>query len=469
MKIVGAQAAWQATAPPRQAGAARQTGVACPAKAAAAAAFLVLLSAAFLVACVPAASIVPEPGVAARPLPEIQAAMRELAAEYPDHARVVTLGYGGSAAKPGGDPSLPVLALEIESPAAKARVASGAIPLRVQLVGVFHGDEQIGAEVALDVAATILGSAGTGSATEGLLDSAALTIVPVANPFGYEANTRVTESGTDLNRCFPWPFGWESGIAPERTYLGVPEALALAKDGEDKRYAMSVLLHSGSYCIAIPWDYIGTTEGGSSTYSLDEYRSRYAPAHSLFAANSAAYGSRVESEAGSGSFPAIEGYDWYYVGGSYADWLYGALGCPGYTVELDPLKSWTSRREDVGTAVIRRHRQALLELLATAGQGAQGRVSSAAGIGIPSRVEARPLAAGDRGLPAPLPYVAFGLTDTSGAFRITLPQGSWRLVATAIGTLGLDSATTTVGPASGAVDIVVDADGSSAIVSLLLP
>jgi hypothetical protein len=65
--------------------------------------------------------------------------------------------------------------------------------------------------------------------------------------------------------------------------------------------------------------------------------------------------------------------------------------------------------------------------------------------------------------------VAFGLTDTSGAFRISLPQGSWRLGATAIGTLGLDSATTTVGPASGAVDIVVDADGSSAIVSLLLP
>ncbi|MFZ4616252.1 MAG: M14 family zinc carboxypeptidase [Rectinemataceae bacterium] len=466
---MGTQAARQAATPPRLTGAARLMCAACPAKTAAIAAFLVLLSAAFLVACVPAASIVPEPDVAARPLADIQAAMRALAAEYPDHARIVTLGYGGSATSPGGDPSLPVLALEIESPAAKARVASGSIPLHVQLVGVFHGDEQIGAEVALDVAATILASAGTGSAAEALLDSASLTTIPVANPFAYGADLRTTLAGIDLNRCFPWPFGWESGSAPDRGYLGVPEARSLADDAVAKRYSMSVLLHSGSYCIAIPWDYIGTTEGGSSTYSLDEYRFRYAPAHPLFVANSAAYASRIESVAGSGSFPAIEGYDWYYVGGSYADWLYGALGCPGYTVELDPLKSWTSRVEEVGTAVIRRHRQALLELLAQAGKGAQGWVRNAAGIGIGARVEARPITAGSRALPAPLAYLAFGLTDASGAFRIALPQGSWRLVATAIGTLGLDSATTTAGPPSGSADIVVDAAGSSATVSLLLP
>ncbi len=459
----------QRTGTSGRAGAARPVNAKRPSGPACSAAFLVVLSASLLAACVLPAGITSDPGVAARSLADIQTATRALAAAHPDLARVVTLGYGGSASMPDGDTSLPILALEIESPTARARQATGSIPLHVQLVGAFHGDEQIGAEVALDVAAAILGSVGTGSIAEGLLRSAILTIVPVANPFGYEADTRENQAGIDLNRCFPWPYGWESGSAPDRTYLGVREALALAQDADAKRYALSVLLHSGSYCIAIPWDYIGTTAGGSSTYSLAEYRFRYAPAHPLFVASAAAYKSRVESVAGSGIFPAIEGYDWYYVGGSYADWLYGALGCPGYTVELDQSKSWTSRIADEGKVVVRRHRQALLELLATAGKGAQGRVLDAAGKGVSARVEARPTAAGARTLPAPLPYFAFGLTDASGAFRITLPEGSWQLVATAIGTLGLDSATTTTGQPSGAVDIIVNATGGSAAVSLTLP
>ena len=429
----------------------------------AAPALAVLLAA---VSCVPSASS----PAAARQLTEIYAATRSLAAQYPLWASVATLGYGASVASPDGDHSLPILALEIRAPGVAAGTAAGDAAPAVELVGCMHGDEQIGAELSLDVAAKLLAAYANAdtSVTGTVARSEALTIVPVANPWGYNASVRTNAASVDLNRDFSWPFVQEG--ADPALYITTPETKALAADATSKHYAIVICLHSGAYCISLPWDYLGTSSDGSSgttSYSVGDFLTRYAPSYVFFEARGSAYAALVESSAGQapGSFPVVEGEDWYYAGGTYPDWLYGARGCPGYTVEVSPHVGWTARPASEGEAVIAMHEAALINLLASAGMGATGSVVDSAGKAITAKVTATPIAEQPKALfPAPIPYTAFGLSNAAGSFHIALPPGRWSLTA-----VGMDSNGNPTTAASAATEATVGADGYASPVSITLP
>jgi hypothetical protein len=395
----------------------------------------------------------------ARPLAEIHEAMRTLAAAYPELASVSALGYGASLSLPGGDPAYHILALELGS------APTGSFRPAVQLVGAIHGDEEVGAELAIAVAEDLCASYGSDGASTRLLDGFTLTVIPVANPWGYELGSRNNALSVDLNRNFPWGWGYEGwdGAAP----LDQPESRVLADNAADKRYTLSIALHTGARRISVPWDYIGTTwswspQGAINSYTLGDYIDLYSPAHALFAARGAAYAALVESATGSapGSYPVVQGFDWYFAGGTLADWLYGEMGCAAYTVELSTLKDWKERTASQAHALIDEHEAAILALLASAGAGARGRVLDSSGNGAEARVEARPSIAAKVPGPDPVEYLAFALSGgSSGRFLVPLPSGYWELTAARIS----DGAT------SASAIVYVNEYGSSEEATLLLP
>ncbi len=364
-------------------------------------------------------------GMAARPLGEVYAAINDLAARHSAIATAKDLGEAG--------PGLPLLALEIH--------AAGEGSPRAQLVGAMHGDEEIGAELALDLAQKLLESyeANDGSAAARLVASTTLTILPVANPWGYQADMRYQASGTDINRNFDWAWTYgEAWTNKGAAAADAPETKVLVADAKAKHYALSVSLHSGDYCISLPWDYIGT--------SYSNFVADYAPAYPLFLDRGAAYVASVKASGvtGTGSFRWIEGFDWYLVCGSYADWLYMTLGAPCYTIELSPYKSWTSLDASYRAPVIKTHEAALIELLASAGLGAGGRVTSSGGSGQAGAKVTATLVPGARALPPPIDYTCFALTDEKGYFHIALPAGGWSLSAS-LGSLASQTQVATVG------------------------
>ena len=101
-------------------------------------------------------------------------------AEYPSLASVATLGCAASEAGSSGDANLP-------TPRARAALAAGREGLfhaDSRAPRAMHGDEQIGAELALTSPRTILAASGAGrDACSPPMD---LTVIPVSNPWGYQ-------------------------------------------------------------------------------------------------------------------------------------------------------------------------------------------------------------------------------------------------------------------------------------------
>jgi predicted deacylase len=389
------------------------------------------MAAAMAIACAACANPNSSPsagsGTAARSLPDMYSAIRALAGQFPAVASLDTLGYAGSPAHPAGDSSLPLLALELR--AEGSRDATRPI---AELMGAMHGDEQIGSEVALRLAQDICAAfeADDGSAAAALLSSVDLTVVPVANPWGYQADLRENCENVDLNRNFDWAWRYgEADTLKGSAPLSEPESAAFAKDAQAKLYDLAVTLHTGSFIVSLPWDYIATSST-QYNYNDTEYVNLYSPAQALFQPQGSAYAKRVGAVEGAGAFACSQGGDWYVVCGSYADWLYGTLGCPGYTVELAPYKDWTSQPAALGAQVIGAHEAALIGLLSSAVLGARGRVGDASGAAVSgAKVSATPVGSAAKGLPPPVPYTTFAYTGAGGYCFIALPAGEWELEA----------------------------------------
>ncbi|CAM3147304.1 M14 family metallopeptidase [Rariglobus hedericola] len=76
-------------------------------------------------------------------------------------------------------------------------------PLRIGLFAALHGDEPAGAEALVRWLAELAGEPWRATGYD-------LTVFPICNPTGYEANTRHNHAGLDLNREF-----WRKSAQPE--------------------------------------------------------------------------------------------------------------------------------------------------------------------------------------------------------------------------------------------------------------
>ena len=374
-------------------------------------------------------------GPGARTLAEVYEALDSLAVQYQECVSIDTIGYGSSADYPAGgepgDPALPIRLAVWKDPSLP-QPPWGLVPIRI--TGAIHGNEELGTELAL----ALLEKAGRENPPE--LAGLELHVVPVANPYGYLHTTRYNYHGVDLNRNFSWAWGYESyqGYAP----LDQPESRALATHAATVPFALSLSLHTGAYRMVMPWDYLGTTNTLETfldptlppAFPYEDYLSQYSPAHDFLLAWATEFAWIVEdSFPEQGSFSVVQGFDWYFAGGTETDHLYMELGVPAYTVELSPYKYWKTRTAAERERLVQGHLKALLAMLAESRQGIHGRILGEPALGIETRVNAVRVvdASGDaRALsgPKPEPYTSFGLVSTiDGSFHIPLAAGTYQL------------------------------------------
>ncbi len=195
------------------------------------------------------------------------------------------------------------------------RLGATEAPVLRRIVSGVHGDE--GSAVALGLA---LGDALLEEAPgfEGLLDDAALWLVPLANPDGYDAGARFNRNNVDLNRNFS--YGWSaSEYAPGTAPFSEPESQALRTLSLGLGAPVGLALHSGATNLGYVWNH--TTQD-----TVEEDRL-------------VALGQVYVDACAQEGFYLTNGAEWYTTRGDLNDWSYGEQGTLDYTVEVSAAKS----------------------------------------------------------------------------------------------------------------------------------
>ncbi len=228
----------------------------------------------------------------------------QLEIDYPDICRVFTWGYS-------------VLGRELWGLVISADVQNTAPEPEVRLSSTMHGDEPPGMVMLMNLAeylAVNYGQSGYEDVTH-LVDNYEIHIMPLHNPDGYVADTRVNAQGVDLNRNFPDPAGTHSGQATENIHF--------MDHADAHHFVVSENGHSGALVVNYPWDYqFALTPDDAAIIQLSlEYSTYNLPMYN-------------------GAFDQgiTNGADWYIITGSLQDWSYFATGCIDVTIECNNVK-----------------------------------------------------------------------------------------------------------------------------------
>ena len=278
--------------------------------------------------------------------------MHKIADHWPDLCRLDTIGFsvGGRA----------VLALkisdnpEIDEPEPEVMISSS-----------IHGDETAGFVLLMRLAEYL--ASGGGAPASGLaadlVSGLEIWINPLANPDGmYRSGDTLTypiranSNGYDLNRNFPDP---EVSAPPPLQ----KETLDMVRFLEERRFALSVNLHSGAEVVNYPWD------KWTRDHADDEW----------FNAISRRYADTVHLRADPGYMTFLDngvtkGWQWYLVRGGRQDFVTWSLGGREVTIEIDDTKMTPG--SNLGLLWEWNHRS-LLRYMAEALTGARGTVSDA--------------------------------------------------------------------------------------------
>lgn len=204
-----------------------------------------------------------------------------------------------------------------------------------------HGDEKQGVDLTLDLARKLLEGYGTDDNLTALLRARDIWIVPVANPDGYEHDTRKNGrdndlddefdpdvDGVDLNRNFGHEWGVDghtSDSSNSEFYHGPgpfsePETMALAQQADTINFSAAISFHSGTArpVIYYPWGW-----NDSLQVPGDELADFTAVAANM---------SRLTGyDNGQATNTSLGGYE---ARGDLVDWLYANHSTLAYTVEL---------------------------------------------------------------------------------------------------------------------------------------
>jgi hypothetical protein len=177
----------------------------------------------------------------------------------------------------------------------------------LRILGAHHGDEPVSAAVALTLAQRLVNDPSR------VPDGAEVWIVPVVNPDGLAAHTRVNAGGVDLNRNYDYE--WGAATNPGSAPFSEPETRAIRALTRARTWLGGLTLHSGATNIGWPWNYT------TAERAADEPRM-------------ARIGEQYLSVTTAPDFWATNGADWYATHGDSTDWAYGRWGVPEFTVEL---------------------------------------------------------------------------------------------------------------------------------------
>lgn len=280
--------------------------------------------------------------------------MHKIADQWPDLCRLDTIGFSlqGRA----------VLALKISDNPEQDEPEP-----EVMISSSIHGDETAGFVLLMRLAGYLASGGGSGANAAGLVadlvSGLEIWINPLANPDGMYRNgdtltypIRANSNGYDLNRNFPDP---EVG-APEPLQK---ETLDMIRFMEERRFALSVNLHSGAEVVNYPWD----------KWTRDH------PDDDWFNAISRRYADTVHLNSGPGYMTFLDngvtkGWKWYQVRGGRQDFVTWGLGGREVTIELDDIKMTPGSNLEL---LWQWNYRSLLRYLAEALTGVRGTVTDA--------------------------------------------------------------------------------------------
>lgn len=215
----------------------------------------------------------------------------------------------------------------------------------VRITGAHHGDEIVGAEIALGLAHFLADGYGTDDEATAIVDSVDTWIIPVVNPDGHVASQRANAAGVDLNRDYG--FAWEAWGA-SRAPFSQPETRAMAEQLFARPFALQLDFHTTALYVNHLWDH--SPHPTADDEVVVDWSEDYAAVT---------------------DYVVVRGWDWYEVHGSSQDAVYGLGGTLGWTIEtpfpVDP------------TDVVAANVTAVSGLLGRVGEGLHGLVTDTDG------------------------------------------------------------------------------------------
>jgi hypothetical protein len=122
-------------------------------------------------------------------------------------------------------------------------------PPAVLAIGTHHGDEKSTTEAVLSLPDYLLRASTTETSVRHLLARYAFYLLPMMNPDGYAANTRVNADGADLNRDYSYPERSDANSFVEKE-------TQLVKTLQDAvQFHAAIAYHSGALEVVWPWCY----------------------------------------------------------------------------------------------------------------------------------------------------------------------------------------------------------------------
>ncbi|HPK00581.1 MAG TPA: M14 family zinc carboxypeptidase [Candidatus Hydrogenedentes bacterium] len=201
-------------------------------------------------------------------------------------------------------------------------------------IGTIHGDEPLGTEMCLHFIDLLLTGYGQIPRITDLVDNTSIAILPLLNPDGREAGTRMNANGVDLNRAFPrYPFdytGNQGDGEPLQAAGRQPEVVRVMEWTAANRFVLSANFHTGALLVNYPYDEDGVPSGADAPTPDDalfqELARRYAR-ENLPMWNSPYFADGISN-----------GSAWYSIFGSMQDWNYRYMACNEVTIELSNTK-----------------------------------------------------------------------------------------------------------------------------------
>lgn len=282
--------------------------------------------------------------------PHYDTIMHKIAERWPEVCLLDTIGFSirGRA----------VLALRIT-----ANPGAGTPKPAVMLSSSIHGDETAGFVMLMRLAEYLAAGSGGGGLASELVSGLEIWINPLANPDGmYRGGdtivypVRANSNGYDLNRNFPDP---EASPPPPLQ----PETLDMISFLEEKRFTLSVNLHSGAEVVNYPWD----------------RWTRNHPDDAWFNTVSRRYADTVHLHAEPGYMTFLNngvtrGWQWYVITGGRQDFVTYSLGGREVTVEIDETKMTPGSNLE---AMWEWNHRSLLRYISEALTGVRGTVTDA--------------------------------------------------------------------------------------------
>lgn len=198
-------------------------------------------------------------------------------------------------------------------------------------ISTMHGDEPVGTEMCLYLIDRLLNDYGVDARIADLVNETEIWIVPLMNPDGLTANSRMNAQGLDLNREFPHFETDFAGTAfdgePLETAGRPPEVAHVMEWSAQRSFVHAANFHTGAVVVNYPYDFAPGVPNGQ--YAI-------APDDGMFIDVALRYSSNNPPMYASATFPQgiTNGCDWYWVIGGMQDWNYRYLGANEVTIEL---------------------------------------------------------------------------------------------------------------------------------------